>query len=192
MSFLSSSFTHSPFTQFFSSLLSIGIDQFRWVEASSVILKFEHDDKYSKVQNVLRNVLCNLLAEVIFSFTTRAQDLKKKGGASKKKNEVIDSKPVQRFKERAYENIKQGKRKSHTAHFSSAAFTFQCRKRDECEMRKKKKQTCEVVRKQGRFCTESNHERVTLRYPSSSHRGETWRKRDVALRTQEGGTRFMR
>lgn len=84
MSFLPSSFTHSPFTHFFPSLLSIGIDQFRWVEVSSVILKFKHDDKYSKVQNVLRNVLCNLLAEVIFSFTTRAQDLKK-GGLQKKK-----------------------------------------------------------------------------------------------------------
>lgn len=137
MSFLPSSFTHSPFTHFFPSLLSIGIDQFRWVEVSSVILKFKHDDKYSKVQNVLRNVLCNLLAEVIFSFTTRAQDLKK--GGFKKKNEVIDSKPVQGFKERAYENTRRGKGKATQPTFLFQILRFNVENEMKVKWGKKKK-----------------------------------------------------
>ena len=101
------------------------------------------------MQNVLRNVLCNLLAEVIFSFTTRAQDLKK--GGFKKKNEVIDSKPVQGFKERAYENTRRGKGKA-----TQPTFLFQIlRFNVENEMKVKwgeKKKLCEHRREVLRSC----------------------------------------
>lgn len=53
--------------------------------------------------------------------------------------------------------------------------------------KKKRKQTCEVVRKQGRFCRESNHERVTLHWPSSSHRDENWKKKKRRSFANTGG-----